>query len=421
MFKLCSVNSFLNLKPIAMTPKKLLSFYCLLLFSICSLAQGDKGKVPASTTTISAKDIEKLPFSKGINNFTIRQNFGYSRTKPEDSDDYTRGIGLSLDYNRFIVDGFAVGADINLSSFKSEINNIDVIKSSSVMVYGNAIYGNSFSGAINLYGKASVGFGQSKFSSTGNPTDKEDLFGYRFEVGSPIHLYNDGGNYITPFIRYNYIQQKEGSVKFSDNEFSLGFQFQNYSPCSGYQCDCNHGRRFSGNMYEQGSSFIGYTSMGDYGFGKSKFESGSFSDETDISGGSFNLEYGYFVSRDIALGAGFSWNGSSEDDGSGKTTESDFSFMPMITLHAPTKDCFENFFLQGGYGFGSEKIKTGTSEIKYNTTNLCINLGFNHFFGRHIAFTPRIGYEWETFKNTTTNIKDKQSGFEFGFGGTLYW
>jgi hypothetical protein len=412
---------FSNLKPTAMTQKKVFFFFCFLLFVVSGSAQKiDKSKT-STTSTVSAKDIENLPFSRGINNFIIQQNFGYSRSKPEDGDSHTRGIGLNINYNRFIVDGVAIGAELDVASFRSELSNIDVIKNSNNMIYGNAIYGNSFGGTINLYGKASVGFGQSKSSYTSGPTNKEDLFGYRFEIGSPIHLYKDGGNYFTPFIRYNHLQQKDEGVKFIDNKFSFGFQYQNYSPCSGYQCDSHKDRRLSKNMYEQGRSFIGYSSMADYGFGKSKFESGNLSQETDISGGSFNLEYGYYVTRDIALGAGLSWNGSTDDDGNNKTTDSELSFMPMITLNAPTKNCFENFYLQAGYGFGFEKTKQGSNEDKYNTSNLCINIGFNHFFGKHIAFTPKIGYEWETFKNTDTNIKNKQSGIEFGLGCSLHW
>ena len=401
-----------------MSLRKLFCVYCLLLIAIYSSAQVDKTKA-STVTSVSAKDIDKLPFSRGINNFLIQQNFGYSRTKPENSDNHSREIDLNLNYNRFIVDGFALGVELDLSSLRSEIGNIDVVKSTQVMLYGNATYGHTFDNGFNLYGRAAVGFGSDKTTYTNFPSNKNDLFGYRFEVGSPIHLYNDGGNYITPFIRYNHLQQKEDGVKSSLNQFSFGFQFENYSSCSGYQCDCSHGRSFSSNMYEQGKNFIGYTSKGEYGFGKSEPDPGD--PKIDISGGSFNLEYGYYITRDIALGAGLKWDGSTEGDGTDKTTNSSLSFMPMITLNAPTKDCFENFFLQGGYGFGFDKTKFGSSEVKYNTTNLCINLGFNHFFGRHIAVTPKLGYESETFKNTDTDVKTKQSGFEFGFGCSLHW
>jgi Outer membrane protein beta-barrel domain/TonB-dependent Receptor Plug Domain len=408
-----------NLKPTAMTQKKIAYFFYLLLFVVSGSAQIIDKDIPTSTTTISAKEIEKLPFSRGINNFNIQQNFGYNRTKPENSDNHSRQIGLNLDYNRFIVDGFAVGAELDLSSIRTEINNIDVVKSTEVMLYGNAIYGHTFSSGLNLYGKASVGFGSSKTKYTNFPTDESDLFGYKLEIGSPIHLFNGGGNYITPFISYNFLQQKDDGAKYKVNGFDFGFRFENYSPCSAYQCDCKRDRRLSKNMYEQGRSLIGYTSTGDYGFGSTKSEPGN--NETDISGGSFNLEYGYYITRDIALGAGLSWSGSTEKDDFGKTTSSALSLMPMITLNAPTKDCFENFFLQAGYGFGFDKTKIGSTEYKYNTSNLCINLGFNHFFGKYLAFTPKIGHEWETFKNTDTNAKNKQSGFEFGFGCSLHF
>jgi Outer membrane protein beta-barrel domain len=408
---------FSNLKPTAMTQKKVLFFSCILLFVVSGSSQVIDKETPSNVSIVSKEDFERLPFSKGINNFTIQQNFGFTRTKPENSDNHSRQIGLNLDYNRFIVDGFAVGAQLDFSSLRTEISNIDVIKSTEVMLYGNATYGHTFSGGLNLYGKASVGFGSSKSTYTSFPTDKSDLFGYKLEIGSPIHLFNGGGNYITPFVSYNFLQQKDDGAKYKVNGFDFGFRFENYSPCSAYQCDCKKGRRLSANMYDQGRSFIGYTSMGDFGFGNTKSEPGN--NETDVSGGSFNLEYGYYISRDIALGAGLSWDGSSEKDDFGKTTNSALSFMPMITLNAPTKDCFENFFLQGGYGFGFDKTKIGSTEYKYNTTNLCINIGFNHFLGKYLAFTPKIGYESETFKNTDTNAKNRQSGFEFGFGGSL--
>jgi len=93
----------------------------------------------------------------------------------------------------------------------------------------------------------------------------------------------------------------------------------------------------------------------------------------------------------------------------------------MFTLNEQGKDCFENLYLQAGYGFGFDKDKIGSTEYKYNTTNLSINLGFNHFFGKHIAFTPKIGYESETFKNTDTDVKNKQSGIGFGLGCSLHW
>lgn len=399
-----------------MTQKKVLIFFTLFLYVLTGSAQlTDKDKA-TTTTNVSAKEIEKLTFSKGTNNFTIMQNFGYSRTKPEDSDNSTRSMGLNLDYNRFIADGIAVGAQLELNSVRSELSNINVVKSTSSMIYGNAMYGTSIGGTVNIYAKASVGFGQSKYTYTGSPAEKEDLFGYRIEVGAPIHLYNEGGNYFTPFIRYDHLQQKDEDVKYSDNIFSLGFQFQHYSPCSGYSCDCKHQRRYSGKMYEKGRNFISYTSMGEFGFGNNKFEYSNISEKTDVSGGSLNFQYGHYISKDIALGAGLSWSGSSEDDGSGKNTSSDFSIMPMITLNAPAKNCFENFFLQGGFGFGFEKFKSGSVETKYNTTDLGINIGFNHFISNHLAVTPKIGFASETFKNTNTDIKDKQSGFSLGIG-----
>jgi hypothetical protein len=372
----------------------------------------------AVSTSLSSKDIEQLPFRKNFNNFTIQQNFQYSRLKPDNSSDHTSDVNIKIDYNRFVVDHFAVGGEVDILTSK-DVSGSYTFKNSEWMLYGNLIYGSS-AGNFNWYGKAAVGFGQSKATS-GSSTDKNNLFGYIFELGSPIHLYNDGGNYITPYISYNSLQQKDNGVKYTDNQFQFGFRFQNYSPCSGYQCDCHHGRSFSKGIYDQGRSFIGYSSMGDFGFGNSKTTFNNATDKSTFSGGSLNFEYGYYFTKDIAIGAGLDWFSSTDKSGGTKYTNSGITFMPTITLNAPSDNCWENLFLKGGYGFGMEKSKSGSSEDKYNTTALRINLGYNDMFGKHIAFTPTIGYEFQTFKDTSTDIKDKQSGLAIGMGCSLHW
>jgi hypothetical protein len=142
-------------------------------------------------------------------------------------------------------------------------------------------------------------------------------------------------------------------------------------------------------MYDQGRSFIGYTSMGDYGFGNTKSEPGN--SESDISGGSFNLEYGHYIARDIALGAGLSWNGSSEKDNYSKTTSSSLSFMPMITLNAPTKNCFENFYLQAGMLLDLIKIKPAQPSISTIQPIYASTLGSIIFLESILPLHPRSG------------------------------
>lgn len=404
-----------------MYTRNLFLLYCFSASAIISTAQKttvDKEKASTSTS-IDSKSIEQLPFSRNINEFMIRQNFGYTHKKLENSDNSTSSINLDIDYNRFVVDHVGLGIEFDLSSSKTEAGN-STIKNNSWMAYGNVIYGTTFNSNFNLYGKLSVGVGNDKlvYPST---TSKEDLFGYKVEIGSPVHLFNDGGNYITPFIGYDYLQRKDGGAKNSDNEFMFGFRFQNYSPCDAYACDCHHGRMFSRSAYGEGRSFIGYSSMGDFGFGKTKYDYGSVNTEDDISGGLFNLEYGYYFIPNLAIGAGINWNSETTKSGSTKYTSSQFTFMPMITANLPSDDCWNNLFLQGGYGFGFEKNSSGSNDIKYSITNYCINLGFNDFFGRHLAFTPKIGYDWETIKNKDTDIKTKYSGLEFGLGGTLHF
>lgn len=399
-----------------MSPKQLSLVYSFLLIAVYSAAQRPLVETPSATTTVSGDELAKLPFTRNFNQFTVQRNFNYTRIKPDNSDDHSTNIDLTLDYNRFVADHVGLGVEVNLSSFKAEYGNT-VSKTVDWIAYGNVIYGTSFDN-FNLYGKLSVGVGKSTIKSN-SATTKDDLFGYKFEVGSPVHLFNDGGNYITPFIRYDFLQQKRSDVKFTTNSFELGFRFQNYAPCSGYSCDCHHGRSFSKAAYDQGRSFIGYSSMGDFGFGKAKTKAGNNSAENDFSGGNFNLEYGYYIIPNLALGAGLSWDYQKSESGSSDYKTSNLAFTPMITANLPVDNCWNNLFLQAGYGFGVEKITFGSNDQKYNLTNYGVYLGFNDFFGKHIAFTPKIGYEWATSKEGDTDIKNKWSGLEFGLGATL--
>jgi hypothetical protein len=93
----------------------------------------------------------------------------------------------------------------------------------------------------------------------------------------------------------------------------------------------------------------------------------------------------------------------------------------MITINAPSKNCLRNLFLEGGYGFGTEKFTSGSTTNKDKLTSFCVNLGYNDFFSNHLSFTPKIGYEWRTFKDDNTNIKTKEHGLEIGLGVGIHW
>lgn len=406
-----------------MLPKQVLFTAYALSVGIISIAQKvptvDRSKTTTSTT-VDAKSIEQLPFSRNFNEFTIRENLSYQHTKPDEGDSHTNTFNLNIDYNRFVIDHLALGVQLDLSTSKYESGNT-FSKSTNWMLYGDVMYGTTFNSNFNLYGKVSVGFGTDKFSATNTTSPKENQFGYKLEIGSPIHMFDDGGNYITPYIGYNYLQQKNSFGKTSDNEFSLGLKFQNYAPCGAYQCDCHHARTFSRGTYDAGRSFIGYSSWGNIDFGKSKFDYNNFNSENDIFDGSLSLEYGYYFIPNLAIGAGIDWSSQTNGSGNSKTTNSLFRLMPMITGNLPTDDCWNNLFLQAGYGFGFEKSSSGTNDQKTNITNYGVYVGFNDYFGKHLAFTPKIGYDWETFKNPTTDVKSKFSGFELGLGCSLHF
>lgn len=408
-----------------MKPQGLLLLSLTFLFSLILSAQKSKTietSKASTSTNINSKDIENLPlFSRSMNSFTIQRNFDFTTTKPSGSNavsGHTNNLDLNIDYDYFIQDHLGIGLDFDLSSSSQHYGSTD--KTTQWLLSPNVIYGANMSNNFNLYGKASVGFGQTK-TEYGGSTQKENLFGYKIEVGAPLHMFGDGGNYLTPYLSYDFQQEKFNSTTTKDNEFTFGLKFQNYSPCSGYTCDMHSGCMQSRTAYQQGRSYIGYTTMGEFGFGTSKYDYNGTTSTTDLSGGQLELEYGYYLLNYIAIGAEFNWVSQTSKVTGTKYTNSALIFTPMVTLNMPVQNCWSNLFLQGGYGFGQDKSTSNSSSSKENLSAYGFGLGYNDFFGKHIAFTPKIGYFWETIKDPSTNTEEKWKSFEWSMGVTLHF
>jgi hypothetical protein len=124
----------------------------------------------------------------------------------------------------------------------------------------------------------------------------------------------------------------------------------------------------------------------------------------------------------LAIGAGLHLGTRVEDpkNSNNKYTRSSWEIMPMITVNLPMSGGWNNTFLQLGAGFGSAKVKTEsgstTTEQKDKTSSYCLWLGYNDFFAKNLAFTPMVGYQWVTDKDSDSGVKQKHRGFDFEMG-----
>src|SRR5437667_12692452 len=131
-----------------MKPRQLLLLNYFLFFSIIISAQKKvTTKTTKTNTTISREELEKLPFSRGINEFTIMRNIGYSNFKPENGGGHTNEFDIDIDYNRFVVDNFAIGFDFDAAFSGQHYTNDYKIRN--WMGYVNVIYGKPVAGKFN--------------------------------------------------------------------------------------------------------------------------------------------------------------------------------------------------------------------------------------------------------------------------------
>jgi hypothetical protein len=396
-----------------MKPKYLLT--CLWLFATVAIqAQGNKSKAAPTSSNYA--------FEKGKHNFTLMQNLNYDHFKRKyngTDNGNASDLGLNFDYNYFIERNIGIGLDFN-SDFSSSKYGSSTLKSADWMTYLNFTYGTSISNNFDAYGRISVGIGQDRTKQTGYPTNKDDLFGFRFELGAPIRLCDNGNVYLTPHLGFDHLRDKFDGGKVVDNNIRFGLNLESYLFCSQTMCDLHHGGLLSRHSYDAGNSFIGYTTEGGFSFGSTKTEyPGNLTQKDHVFNGAFDLYYGYYIVKDIALGAEFSWQSHTEKDGL-KYTSSSFDFMPMVTGNLPMETSLNNLFFQAGYGFGAQKTTYNSTDTKYSLGAFCFKLGYNDFISDRISFTPKVGYEWNSVKQKSTNNKSTYSGLEFEIGATAF-
>jgi hypothetical protein len=394
------------------------------------------------SSTISQKSIDELPFAKGKWEFPLIENFGYnyqSLSVQGQNEGHQDNFKLDLGAKYFVANGIGVGLDFNLQSKGTYDAEGDGSTTSKWMVYGGLEYGFNLNPGLGLYFGADIGVGNDHISytagtnsGTSSPPVSNGLFGYKIEAGLPIHLFPNSPVYLTPQIGFDHLHTSFPDGKEADNHFRIGLALETYMGCGDYESDCHHGFSLSRAMYQPGRSFFDFTTRAGLGFGSEKTtENGVTGGTVDVFDDCFDICYGYYPVRNIAIGADFGIGGNSQNYGSEdyKTSTDHWQIGPMVQFNLPVDNGWNNTFLKLDLGFGGENSTTtytgtgsGTSSsTKYDLFNFGAMLGYNDFFTKNLAFTPKIGYRWGSEKNTDTDIKEHLSGPAIEFGVRLFF
>ncbi|MBL7740318.1 MAG: hypothetical protein JNK14_13970 [Chitinophagaceae bacterium] len=369
-------------------------------------------------------------FSKGVNRIVMERNIDFTTFKTK-FDGVNTGRSnswqLHAEGSRFLIDGFAIGGDIdvNATGWRPVSNNDVLVRN--WMVTPHALYGKSLSGTINIYGKAGVGFGSNKTineTPSGSTTNKANLFSYSLTAGLPFLAKKGSNTYLTPYVSYRHITYDYDDGKEKVNRLSAGIKLELYSPCSEMRCDRKNGYALTKSMYDQGSSYIGYYSRGMIAFGSSETEYDNFpdTDKENFTDGSLKLDYVYYIADNFGVGAGLNIKGEVQksDDNNYKFTTTGLTFSPQFVVNMPVDNWARNFFLQGEGSFGSQKtvfdFGSASNEDKYGVAGFGAYIGYNTLFGKNTSFTYMVGYLSETIKDKDNDQKEQYNGLNFQAG-----
>jgi hypothetical protein len=404
----------------------------LLSSSLFLFAQVEKtSSSPAST--ITSREINNIPFARGSWEYLIRQNVEYhyfKNTQEGQSYGHQNEFRIDIGADYFVANRIGIGLDFDAdwTGYHYQSDNT----SSLCMAYGNIMYGIPVNQNFNIYGKAAIGYGTQtiKYKSSGTSTStKDNIYGYKLAVGTPIRFFERGPVYLTPQVSWNYLSTSFDGGKEKDNGLRVALGFEAYMGCRDFMCDCHHGFSLSKNIYQPGTSFFDFDTRGNFGFGTLKTTysgSSAGSQQQNYSLESIGLGYDVYILHNIAIGGRVEIGGNSQKDKTTniKSTTGRWMITPMVEFNLPVNNGWNNTFLKAGVGFGSEKNSTSgssiSSSLKYNIFSYYTLIGYNDFIAKRLAFTPKIGYEWNSFKNTTTDIKQKSSGLQLEFGMRLF-
>ncbi|MBK8494504.1 MAG: outer membrane beta-barrel protein [Chitinophagaceae bacterium] len=413
--------------------KKYILVFSFFLFMINGwlTAQKIRKESPSPTTTISAQDVERLPFSKRTWEFTItKPNLAFSQKQVKvngiDQGSQTSFL-LDVGAHYYLIDNIAVGVEVIMSNntFK---NNGDKDVLNSWMSYADVTYGRNLGGIVNIYARAGVGVGSSTFKYTpqyGPETkNKSDLFGYKFNIGMPIRL--DGNAYLTPEIGYWYNREKFDGGSETDNRFGLGLKLETFLQCDDAAREAARNYRSQHQMYSPGSSFLGISTEGGFSFGDTEIKyDNNFPppSKQKYSLADLLLSYNYYFIKNLSGGLNVNFSNSVYKNSMSdyRQSNTNFSITPMLELNMPVENhTLNDLFIRGGYSFGTQKseYKMGmfNNTSKATMGSLCVGLGYNFFFKKKLSITPVFEYDWTTYNDKDNDQKEKYNGPNFSVG-----
>jgi opacity protein-like surface antigen len=366
------------------------------------------------------------PFLKGKWGFPLQRELKIFHMADFDDDGNKLGrineLDLDLDKTYFVANNFGINLDYCMDWWCEEDDYSGMDWTGRL----GFVYGTSLSERLALYGEVGGIYGKERVEQQNN-IDKSSHSGYFFEAGLPVYL---GGNtYFTP--RFNWTHQTTDFdiYKEKKNAFGLNIGLESYVTGSEMMCDHKLGYSLSRAKYNQGNSFINFQSMGNIRFGNIKSQTNNLPavSEYDFSSLRVGFNYRYYFVDNLALGAKLNVSTRTQEDqnSSYKTTNSSWSFSPRVTYNLPFENIGNNWFVEAGVGFGSNKNKynngTVSSEIKFNNFSFGAWTGYNFWFNDRLAFTPQFGYKSETSENKDTDVKTKtrslaiETGIQYNF------
>ncbi len=390
-----------------------------------------------SISVFSQKNSEEAnpninPFAKGKwQTYLTTQNLGYSRKKVEfnnNSRGHVSNFNFNWSTNYFVGKGIGLGLDLQASSSKTD-NAIEQTNSFT-MAYFNLVYGNRITGNVFYYVRAGAGIGRAGFKRVyPGMTDKDhnNLTGLRGQVGLPIRLGDNSPAFFTPELSYGSTRYHADGYTETDNSFGLGLRLESYLFCRQVSCGCRNGQSLAKNMYEQGNSYLGISTMGGVQIGntKTKFDDSNIpTDKDDYNNVNLSAEYMYYVAKNFNIGASLSYGGSVNKDkaSNNKFTTAQYSIAPMLEYNLPfTNLSLNSFYVRGSIELGGatfkSKINNGnTNTDKFTITGPSLGLGYNWFFSDKLALSLNYQYEWYTIKNKDTDEKQKENGSDIVVG-----
>lgn len=167
--------------------------------------------------------------------------------------------------------------------------------------------------------------------------------------------------------------------------------------------------------------------------GEIDFRSASLEGNSDYQNSSidFSPSFGYFISDNLAVGAGLSLGSGTIDTGADKTVSSSFGFGPFARYYKFTSNENFAFFAQAEFFYRSGKVDyTPGGENKSQSVSFSVAPGFSYFFTEHWAIDLSItglvirsnDPNKDTPDNKTTTIEFGLSsfapslGFRYHFG-----